>query len=95
MTEARLRVRVTPHAAHDEIVNWVGGAQGHPPLLRVRIRAPAVKGQANAALLCFLARRLGVPQSALRIVAGATAREKVIAIDGLLLDEVQRRLEPQ
>lgn len=45
--------------------------------------APAVEGAANHALVRLLAEELGVPRSDVRLVAGSTAREKLIVVDGL------------
>ena len=84
--EARIRVRLTPRAAHDEIVGWRG------ELLRVRVTAPPVGGRANAALERLLADALGVPKSAVRVVSGARAREKTVAIEGARQEEVLSRL---
>ncbi len=48
-------------------------------VLRVRVTAPPVDGAANEALLRLLADRLGVPRRDLRLVSGASARQKVVA----------------
>ena len=80
-----LRLRVTPRAAADELI-WIDGE------LRARLHAPPVDGAANAALLALLAARLRLPRGALRIHRGATARVKVVAIDGLSAAEFWRRI---
>ena len=87
--EARIRVRLTPRAARDEIAGWQGD------VLRVRVTAPPVEGQANAALARLLARALGVPPSRVGVVAGARGRDKTVAIDGLSQEEALRRLGGQ
>ena len=87
MDTARLNVRLTPRASSTEIRRFV------QDVLHVRVTAPPVDGRANEALVRLLAARLGVPRGAVRIVAGQTAREKLLAIDGLTVDEVRRRLE--
>ncbi len=84
--ETRIRVRLTPRAARDEIAGWQDG------LLRVRVTAPPVKGAANAALERLLAKALGVPKSAVGVVSGAKAREKIVGIGGLSQDEAVARL---
>ncbi len=84
--EARIRVRLTPRAARDEIVGWQG------EVLRVRVTAPPVSGKANAALERLLAGALRLPKSAVRITAGAQARDKTVAVDGATSEEVLRRL---
>jgi len=71
----RFDVRVQPRASRTA----VGGAHGGA--LRVRLSAPPVDGAANAALVDALADALGVPRRAVRIVAGATSRGKVVEVD--------------
>ena len=51
-------------------------------MLRVRVAAVPDKGKANAAVITFLARALGVPRSALAVISGETARLKTVAIAG-------------
>jgi uncharacterized protein (TIGR00251 family) len=77
---------VQPRASRDEITGIAGDA------IRVRLTAPPVDGAANEALLRFLADRLDVARSALTLVAGLTARTKVVVVDGLSAEEVRRRL---
>lgn len=84
--QARLRIRLTPRAARDEIAGWQGD------VLRVRIAAPPIEGRANAALERLLAEALGVPKSAVRVVSGARGREKTVAVEGLSQEEALRRL---
>ena len=61
-------------------------------MLRVRVTAPPVGGKANDAVERLVAKTLGLPKSAVGIVAGAQGREKTVAIDGLSQDEALRRL---
>jgi uncharacterized protein len=60
-------------------------------VLRARVAAPAVDGAANQALLRLLADALDVPRRDLRLVAGTTARTKVIAVDGVGGDRLRER----
>ncbi|HLQ31536.1 MAG TPA: DUF167 domain-containing protein [Chloroflexota bacterium] len=82
----RLSVRVQPGASRDELRLEDG-------VLRVRLSTPAVEGKANKRLIVVLAKRLGVSKSAVRIVRGETARDKVLEIGGLDAQELARRLE--
>ena len=61
-------------------------------MLKARVAAPPVEGEANAALVKLLAKALGVPRSGVRIASGETARVKILEIDGLDEAEVRRRL---
>jgi uncharacterized protein (TIGR00251 family) len=81
-----LRVRVKPRASRDAIDGERDGA------LVVRLKAPPVEGAANAALARFLGRTLGVAPSAVRILKGESARQKLVAIDGLDARGARERL---
>lgn len=75
-SELRLSVQVQPRASRNEIVGRHGDA------LKVRLTAPPVDGAANQALVELLAGRLGLPRGNVRVVTGATARRKIVAILG-------------
>jgi len=85
---ARLSVRLAPRASRDE----VGDFDAASSTLRVRVTAPPVDGRANEALVRLLARHLKVPRGAVRLIAGATARTKVVEIDGIEAAELAARL---
>jgi uncharacterized protein YggU (UPF0235/DUF167 family) len=53
------------------------------------LTAPPVDGAANEALIRLLAERLQVSRSAVRLVAGAAGRSKVVEVDGV--GEVEAR----
>ena len=72
---AEIAVRVTPRAARSRIVAESDGA------LRVYVTAVPEAGKANAAVCKLLAKAMGVPKSALRLVRGETARDKVFRVD--------------
>lgn len=83
---ARLTVRVTPNASRDEIKGVT------PDRVEVRLRAPAVEGRANAALIEFLAGCLGVRPRNVAIERGRTARIKVVVVEGITDGEARDRL---
>ena len=60
-------------------------------VLRAHVAAPAVGGAANQSLLHLLATELGVPRRAVRLVAGAAGRQKLVVIDGVEPAEVVAR----
>lgn len=75
-------IHVQPKAKTTEVVGWYGGA------IKIRVAAPPVEGAANEALVRFLAERLGVARTAVRLVGGATARRKRLTIDGVERERV-------
>ncbi len=81
-----LKVRVRPRASRNAIAGEREGA------LVVRLVAPPVEGAANEALARFLGKALGVAPSAVRIVAGATGRDKLVAVAGLDAASARARL---
>lgn len=86
----RFTVRVQPRATLDAIVGWTPDTRGGE-ILKIRLRAPAVEGKANAALLDFLAESLGVRPRQMAIEGGGKWREKIIVVEGLTFEEVKRQ----
>lgn len=76
----RLRVHVTPRAGAERVGAVVG--DGRTARLRLAVTAPPREGEANAAVVALLARALRLPKSAFTVVAGASGREKTVAIAG-------------
>jgi uncharacterized protein (TIGR00251 family) len=76
-----LRVRATPRAAKTA----VEGVRSEPDgrcVLRVRVAAPPVDGAANAALVEWLAKALGVRRSDVEVAAGESGRSKRVTLAG-------------
>ena len=82
---AILRVHVVPNAKRDCIVGEHGGA------IRIKLRAPAVEGKANAALVRFLAEELKLPRRTIVLQSGQKSRDKLLRIDVLSEEEVHSR----
>jgi len=81
-----VEIRLQPRGGRDAVVGERDGA------VLIRISAPPVDGKANAALIAFVAKRLGVPKSGVTIVRGEAARNKVIRVDGRAADDVRSTL---
>jgi uncharacterized protein len=73
----RIQLRVSPGAKRTAV------AGRHGDGWKVRVAAPPEGGRANAELERHLAALLGVDRRAVRVVAGAHARDKLVEIDGL------------
>jgi uncharacterized protein (TIGR00251 family) len=74
-------VRVTPRGGRDDIDGLETLANGRA-VVKIRVRAIAEGGEANRAVTELLAKSLGVPKRAVRVLSGTTSRLKQIAVDG-------------
>jgi uncharacterized protein len=83
---ATLRVHIVPNAKIDNVVGQHGGA------IKIKLRAPAVEGKANAALRCFLADQLNISKRAIILEHGQRSRDKVIRIDCMSEQDVRALL---
>jgi uncharacterized protein len=81
-----LRVRVQPRARRSEIAGERQGA------LLVRVTAPPIEGRANREVCKLLATRLGVAPGRVTVVRGASARNKLIRVEGLESGALRREL---
>ncbi len=88
---AHLAVRLTPGASADRIDGWDVDAEGRP-VLKVRVRARPVEGEANEALIKLLAKALGVPKSGVVLQRGGQSRTKMVLVESLSGDDVKARL---
>lgn len=65
-----LALLIQPRASRTRVVGE------HDGLLKIQLAAPPVDGEANAALLEFLGKQLGVPRRQVTLVAGDASRRK-------------------
>jgi uncharacterized protein (TIGR00251 family) len=84
--EALIEIWVQPRASRNEVAGRRGEA------VKIRVAAPPVDGEANETLLQFVAKKLGLPRTAVAIVRGEAGRRKSIRVRGLETDEVAERL---
>lgn len=84
-----LTLHIQPGAKSTEVAGLHGDA------LKIRLAAPPVDGKANAALIAFVARRLGLGRSAVSLKSGETSRRKVVEVIGAPADTAQRLLPDQ
>jgi uncharacterized protein YggU (UPF0235/DUF167 family) len=82
----RLRLRVAPGAHRAAVVGRHGDGW------KIRVAAAPEQGRANDAVMALLADVLGVARPALRLVAGARSRDKVVELSGLGAADADERL---
>lgn len=87
-----MAIRVKPGASRAR----VGGAYGTGPDARlvVAVTAKAVDGKATEAALVAVAGALGVPRRRVRLVTGATSRDKVVEVIEADADEPGAQAQP-
>jgi uncharacterized protein len=78
--DVKVSVRVRPGARRDAVGGTWTGPRG--PALLVVVRARAVDGAANAAVVAALAGAFGLRRSDVELVAGARGRDKVVVLAG-------------
>lgn len=78
----RVAIRVKPGASRTKVGGAYGAAQapGAEGALVVAVQERAVDGKATSAALKALAAALGVPGRKVRLVSGATSRDKIVEI---------------
>lgn len=73
-TTLRLHLKLQPGASRSEFADL------HGDNLKVRIRAPAIEGRANAELLSFLSTSFAVGKTSIRIERGELGRFKTVIV---------------
>ncbi|MGA2195865.1 MAG: DUF167 domain-containing protein [Bryobacteraceae bacterium] len=83
---ARLTVKVHPRARRTAITGRLGDAW------KLALAAPPVDGKANEECMRFFAELARVPKARVRIVTGASSRMKVVEVEGVSQEELEKRL---
>lgn len=81
-----LSIKTAPNARRNAITGFLGEA------LKVSVTAAPERGKANAAVEALLAECLGLPRTAVRVVAGETSRTKKVEIAGFEPEALRQRL---
>ena len=83
----RLEVKVQPRSSRNQIAGEQNG------MLKIKLTAPPVDGEANTALVDFIAQFLKIPRKNVNLIKGETSRNKLVEITGFTSDEFLTRLE--
>lgn len=78
----RLEVSVQPRSSRNQVV----GEQNEA--LKIKLTAPPVEGEANTALVNFLANYLKLPRKDIKLIKGETSRHKIVEIIGINKEEL-------
>ena len=77
---------MSPGARRSEVVGRLGDAW------KLRVRSAPEHGRANEEVTDLLARTLELTARDVRIVSGHGSRDKVVELEGLTIEEAERRL---
>jgi len=73
-----IKVKLIPRSSRNEVVGLMADGT-----IKIKITAPPVEGQANLALIKYLADKLKTPLSRIEIISGKTSHSKLISIVGI------------
>jgi uncharacterized protein YggU (UPF0235/DUF167 family) len=65
----------------------------HGDAWKIRVAAAPERGRANDEVIAVVAAALDISVSAIRLVAGASSRDKIVELRGIEVAEAERRLE--
>ncbi len=82
----RIQVLAQPRASRDAFVAL------HDGQVKIALRSAPVDGEANAALIAFLAKALRVPRKSVSLVQGEASRRKTVLVEGDA-DDLMARIE--
>jgi uncharacterized protein len=84
--KARVSLKIRAGAGRTEFAGRLGN------VWKLRVAAPPVDGKANEAIVRFIAKLASVPPSAVRIVSGFTASSKIVEIEGIDSEGIDRAI---
>ncbi len=85
---AVLELLIQPRASRTRVVGE------HDGRLKLQLAAPPVDGEANAALVEFLAGALGVRKADVQLLRGDTGRRKTVRVAGITAAAAAAALRP-
>lgn len=70
----RIKFRIIPNARKTELAGEYANA------VKIKLSAPPIEGKANAELIKYLSKSLGVSKSSIAFVSGETSKDKLLEI---------------
>jgi uncharacterized protein (TIGR00251 family) len=71
-----LEIKVVPQSGRQHLARDKSGT------IKCFLKSPPEDGKANEELVKFLSKKLNLPQNSIKILQGATSRNKVLKIEG-------------
>jgi uncharacterized protein (TIGR00251 family) len=82
-----IEILVQPRASREKI------GPMHDGRIKIAVTAPPVDGEANAAVIALLAKRLGITRGQLEVIAGQSSRRKTIKLAGVTPAQIAELIE--
>lgn len=79
----RLHLFIQPKSSKNQIVG------PHNGMLKIKISAPPVDGEANAELIEYLSKFFKVPKRNITLVKGDAGRQKTVDVEGISLSDAE------
>ena len=83
---ARITIKAHPRAKRSAVAGRLGDAW------KLDLAAPPAEGKATEECVRFLAELAGVARSRVRVVSGATARTKIVEVEGVAQGDLEALL---
>jgi uncharacterized protein YggU (UPF0235/DUF167 family) len=79
----RLSLKVVWWASPDGVAGWPSES------LKVKVKVPPEKGEANESVIALLAERPGIDTSNIAVVSGHSSPAKVVEVDGMDVEAIR------
>jgi uncharacterized protein len=80
-------VRVQPRASRSQIAGEIDG------MLKIRVAAPPVEGEANEELIRLIAKLFEIPRANVALIAGQSSKNKLVRVSGISLERCKKVLD--
>lgn len=82
----RIKFRIIPNARKTELAREYANA------VKIKLSAPPIEGKANAELIKYLSKSLGVSKSSITFVSGETSKDKLLEIPNFDMKAIIEKL---
>lgn len=82
----RIKFRIIPNARKTELAGEYANA------VKIKLSAPPIEGKANAELIKYLSKSLGVSKSSIAFVSGKTSKDKLLEIPNFDMKAIIEKL---
>jgi uncharacterized protein (TIGR00251 family) len=82
----RLEIKVQPRSSRNQVAGEQDG------VLKIKLAAPPVDGEANKALIDYLSDLLNVSKRSINLIKGETSRNKLVEINGINRETLLNRV---